>query len=280
MGSGSDFRGDEGRPGRLRQGCPNGVSEARDGRWARRGAGRGLRRHAPARRPLERRKKAGRLPSVVLGLRPTGWEKRGVPGRDSRREPGRKDHPQRRAIEGVVRDTLQEFVGTWDVLIRPAQTDPWWIVLLEREGGDFRRTLLLDLSEQTPEAVGKAIEEALRSRLERHAWDSNGETLAFVSKANMPVVAIGRGSKGRSFTRGDLHSRASWVLDTKTPSPSPTTAENLAPKWSGTGGARRRWCERAQGEGGGPSPDSAADGSPRTARGREAEIWPSRSASS
>jgi len=61
----------------------------------------------------------------------------------------------------VVRDTLRDFVGTWHVLIRPAQTDPWSIVLLDWDGGGFKRTLLLDPSE-TPEAVGKAIEEALR----------------------------------------------------------------------------------------------------------------------
>jgi len=61
----------------------------------------------------------------------------------------------------VVRETLRDFVGTWDVLIRPARTAPWWIVFLEREGAGFKRTLLLDPSE-TPEAVGKAIEEALR----------------------------------------------------------------------------------------------------------------------
>ncbi len=56
---------------------------------------------------------------------------------------------------------MRDFVGTWHVLIRAAQTDPWWIVILEREGGGFKRTLLLDPSE-TPEAVGKAIEEALK----------------------------------------------------------------------------------------------------------------------
>lgn len=61
----------------------------------------------------------------------------------------------------MVRDTLSDFVGTWHVLIRPAQTDPWWIVILEREGGGFKRTLLFDPSE-TPEAVGTAIEEALK----------------------------------------------------------------------------------------------------------------------
>jgi hypothetical protein len=47
------------------------------------------------------------------------------------------------------------------VLIRPAQREPWWVVVLDREGGDFRRTLLVDPS-QTPEAVGKALLEALR----------------------------------------------------------------------------------------------------------------------
>jgi len=67
----------------------------------------------------------------------------------------------RRAIEGVVRDTLRDFVGVWQVLIRQAQTDPWWIVVLDREGGGFRRTLLVDPA-QTPEAVGKVLLEALR----------------------------------------------------------------------------------------------------------------------
>jgi hypothetical protein len=69
-------------------------------------------------------------------------------------------------------DTLRDFVGTWHVLIRKAQTPPWRIVLLERhgalepEGGGFRRTLLLDPRGQTPEAVGKAIEEALKGAVQ------------------------------------------------------------------------------------------------------------------
>ncbi len=70
-------------------------------------------------------------------------------------------HPSRLVIEDVVRETLRDFVGTWHVVIRPAQTAPWWIVLLEREGGEFTRTLLLDASE-TREAVGKGLLEALR----------------------------------------------------------------------------------------------------------------------
>jgi hypothetical protein len=61
----------------------------------------------------------------------------------------------------VVRETLRDFMGTWHVLIRPAQTAPWWIVLLERQGGDFTRTLLLHPSE-TRGAVGKALLEALK----------------------------------------------------------------------------------------------------------------------
>jgi hypothetical protein len=64
-------------------------------------------------------------------------------------------------MEDLVRETLRDFVGTWQILIRPAQTDPWWIVLLERLGGDFARTLVLDPSE-TREAVGKALLEALK----------------------------------------------------------------------------------------------------------------------
>lgn len=68
----------------------------------------------------------------------------------------------------MVRDTLRRFVGRWHVLIRQAQIDPWWVVLLQREGeleperGALRRTVLLDPTGQTPEAVGKAIEEALK----------------------------------------------------------------------------------------------------------------------
>ncbi len=52
-------------------------------------------------------------------------------------------------------------MGTWHVLIRPAQAAPWWIVLLERQGGDFTRTLLLHPSE-TRGAVGKALLGALK----------------------------------------------------------------------------------------------------------------------
>ncbi len=70
-------------------------------------------------------------------------------------------HPRRLVIEDVVRETLRDFMGTWQVLIRPAQTAPWWIVLLERQGGDLTRTLLLDPSE-AGEAVGKALVDALR----------------------------------------------------------------------------------------------------------------------
>jgi hypothetical protein len=72
-----------------------------------------------------------------------------------------EDHPRRRVLESVVRDTLRDVVGTWDVLIRPAQREPWWIVVLDLEGGGFRRTLLVDPS-QTAQAVGKALLEALR----------------------------------------------------------------------------------------------------------------------
>jgi hypothetical protein len=70
-------------------------------------------------------------------------------------------HPSRLLIEDVVRETLRDFMGSWHVLIRPAQTAPWWIVLLERQGGDFTRTLLLNPSE-AGEAVGKALLEALK----------------------------------------------------------------------------------------------------------------------
>jgi hypothetical protein len=70
-------------------------------------------------------------------------------------------HPSRLVVEDVVRETLRDFVGTWHVLIRPAQTAPWWILLLERQDADFSRTLLLDPSE-TPEAVGKGLMEALK----------------------------------------------------------------------------------------------------------------------
>jgi hypothetical protein len=71
-------------------------------------------------------------------------------------------HPSRLGIEDMVRETLRDFMGTWHVLIRPAQTPPWWIVLLERQGGDaFTRTLLLNPS-TAGEAVGKALLEALK----------------------------------------------------------------------------------------------------------------------
>jgi hypothetical protein len=70
-------------------------------------------------------------------------------------------HPSRLLIEELVRETLRDFVGTWHVLIRPAQIAPWWILLLERQDGDFSRTLLLDPSE-TAEAVGKGLLEALK----------------------------------------------------------------------------------------------------------------------
>jgi hypothetical protein len=61
-----------------------------------------------------------------------------------------EEHPQGRFVEDVVRAILRDFAGRWHVLIRQAQTDPWWVVLLEREGklehegGTVRRTLLLD----------------------------------------------------------------------------------------------------------------------------------------
>jgi len=76
-------------------------------------------------------------------------------------------HPQRRLVEDVIRDALREFVGRWHVVIRQAQTDPWWVVFLERDGGletegALRRTLLVDPTAQRPEALRRAIEEALR----------------------------------------------------------------------------------------------------------------------
>jgi hypothetical protein len=70
-------------------------------------------------------------------------------------------HPSRLVVEGVVRETLRDFVGTWHVLIRPAQTAPWWILLIERKDGDFTRTVLLDPSE-TREAVENGLLEALK----------------------------------------------------------------------------------------------------------------------
>lgn len=75
--------------------------------------------------------------------------------------PLEEGHPQRQALETVVRCTLRDFAGTWHVLIRQAQREPWWIVVLDRERSSFKRTLLVDPSE-TPEAVAKALLEALR----------------------------------------------------------------------------------------------------------------------
>ena len=70
-------------------------------------------------------------------------------------------HPSRQVVEDVVRETLRDFVGTWRVLIRPARTAPWWILLLEREDGEFSGTLLAEPSE-TREALGKGILDALK----------------------------------------------------------------------------------------------------------------------
>lgn len=114
--------------------------------------------------PFERRREPRHSrcggPSCYLG--PRGYRRKEASLAEIRVEsPVEEAHLQRRAIEGVVRDTLRDFAGTWDVLIRPAQREPWWIVLLDRERGGFKRTLLVDPS-QTPEAVGKALLEALR----------------------------------------------------------------------------------------------------------------------
>jgi hypothetical protein len=77
--------------------------------------------------------------------------------------PLEEGHPQRQALETVVRCTLRDFAGTWHVLIRQAQREPWWIVVLDRERSSFKRTLLVDPSE-TPEAVATALVRDVRSR--------------------------------------------------------------------------------------------------------------------
>jgi hypothetical protein len=69
-------------------------------------------------------------------------------------------HPQKRLIEGVIRDTLRDFAGVWDVLIRGGRTQPWWIVVVRRERDGFKRTLLVDPREQTPDEVGKSLQSA------------------------------------------------------------------------------------------------------------------------
>jgi hypothetical protein len=73
-----------------------------------------------------------------------------------------EDDLGRRTLEEVIRKTLRDHVGTWRVSIRRAQTDPWWIVVLERADGDFKGTLLIDLREQTAAAISEAILVSLR----------------------------------------------------------------------------------------------------------------------
>lgn len=45
--------------------------------------------------------------------------------------------PSRCAIEDAVRDTLKDYAGVWLVAIRPARTEPWWVVRMERTDGGF-----------------------------------------------------------------------------------------------------------------------------------------------
>ena len=68
-----------------------------------------------------------------------------------------ENDPRRHEIEGVLRETLRDLVGTWTAAIRPAQTNPWWLVVLERTDGAFKATLLLDPREESPAAIREAI---------------------------------------------------------------------------------------------------------------------------
>jgi hypothetical protein len=68
------------------------------------------------------------------------------------------DNPDRRTIEEAIRD----YAGVWRALIRRAQTEPWWVVQMERTDGEFKRTFLLDLREQTPAALQDVIRTSLK----------------------------------------------------------------------------------------------------------------------
>lgn len=70
--------------------------------------------------------------------------------------------PRRHVIEGVIRETLRDHVGIWRAAIRPARTDPWWVIVLERVDGEFRGTLLIDPREPSAAALREAILVALK----------------------------------------------------------------------------------------------------------------------
>jgi hypothetical protein len=70
--------------------------------------------------------------------------------------------PGRRAIEDAIRDTLKDYAGVWLVGIRPARTEPWWVVRMERTDGDFRNTLVVDLRDQDPETLRQSLRDSLK----------------------------------------------------------------------------------------------------------------------
>lgn len=72
--------------------------------------------------------------------------------------------PRRRSIHAVIEETLRNHVGTWSAEIRPAQTEPWWFVVVKRTDGDgdFKVTLLLDPREESPTAIREVILTSLK----------------------------------------------------------------------------------------------------------------------
>jgi len=63
----------------------------------------------------------------------------------------------------MLRNT-HDHMGTWSAEIRPAQTEPWWVVVVKRTDGDgqFKTTLLIDPRDESPTAVREVILASLK----------------------------------------------------------------------------------------------------------------------
>ncbi len=72
--------------------------------------------------------------------------------------------PRRLSIQAAIEETLRDHVGTWSAEIRPAQTEPWWVVVVKRTDGDgqFKTTLLIDPRDESPSAVREVILASLK----------------------------------------------------------------------------------------------------------------------
>jgi hypothetical protein len=68
-------------------------------------------------------------------------------------------HPKRDAIEQAIHDSLKGFTGDWIVRILPSGNT--WSVTLRRLSDNLRRTLVLNLSQQTPETITDEFRQAL-----------------------------------------------------------------------------------------------------------------------